>query len=84
MTFTPRYIVDKAPGVGGHPIPPDEPCLVVRGQDRLAVNVLVHYITEYVQLPEADPAVVADLGAHLQALAQWQKENVHKIKMADR
>ena len=34
-----RYAVQKAPGIGGAPIPDDEPCIVIRAQDRLALAV---------------------------------------------
>lgn len=34
--WTPRYLVTKAPGVDGPPIPENAPCLVIREQDRLA------------------------------------------------
>ncbi len=82
MDWNPRYIVSKAPSVGGRPIPADEPCLVIRGQDRLAGEVMSFYIAEYEQLEGADPAVVDDLIRHADRLAEWQRE--HGTKTADR
>lgn len=81
--FNPRYIVHKAVGVGGPPIPEGEPVLVIRAQDRLALPLLEHYIRLYETLAaDYDPQVVADLTDHLNALMQWQFH--HPTKWADR
>jgi hypothetical protein len=42
-----RYLVRKAPHVGGRPIPEDEPLLVVRAQDHLCLPTLDFYIDRY-------------------------------------
>jgi hypothetical protein len=80
-----RYIVQKAPGVGGDPIPDDEPCLVVRGQDVLAVDMLTTYIARYNSLGhDADPEVLEEMMRNREQLIQWQKDNPEKVKVADR
>lgn len=84
MEWKPRYIVSKAQGVGGNPIPADEPVLVIRAQDLLAVESMCNYIKAYDDLPNGDPEVMADLGRHLSALIAWQAANPEKIKVADR
>lgn len=82
--FKPRYIVTKAEGVPGPPIPADEPCLVIRGQDALADFILGTYINRYVYVRGeiGDEKVVEELRAHRRALRQWQA--VNKVKYADR
>lgn len=91
-----RYIVQKAEGVGGDPIPADEPCLVIRAQDHLAPFVMQFYIDEYEKragqatVPGAGPgagpdqAVIAELREHLERLLDWQEANADKVKWADR
>lgn len=82
MARVARYIVKKAPHVGGNPIPEDEPCLVVRAQDKLAVDVLRYYIDEYNEEIDADPKVIEELEEHLNHLILWQMS--HPTKIADR
>jgi hypothetical protein len=78
-----RYLVQKAEGVTGNPIPEDEPCIVIRGQDRLALTMLDSYITYYSKYcPAPDKAVVAELWDHRRTLVEWQTE--HRPKWADR
>lgn len=79
-----RYIVEKNDGVPGAPIPHDEPCLVIRGQDLLAPFMLQQYIDNYEQFYDADIEVVTDLREHLAILLQWQMDNAEKVKLADR
>jgi hypothetical protein len=79
-----RYIVEKNNHVPGAPIPEDEPCLVIRGQDLLAPFMLQQYIDNYSQFTEADDAVIADLREHLGILLEWQMDNGDKVKLADR
>lgn len=89
--FDPRYIVTKAPGVDGPPIPDDEPCLVIRAQDVLAVPMLNKYIGLYVDMLtmqgltdvqlSAHP-VLQDLLIHQTILREWQAKNF--VKVADR
>ena len=90
MTWTPRYLVQKAPGIGGPPIPEDEPCLVIRGQDILAPEILFDYIQKYEKeygkdrtAPRARPVSVECL-PHLAVLIEWQGDHPDKVKMADR
>lgn len=82
--WKPRYLVQKAPGVGGDPIPEDEPCLVIRAQDIMALATLRTYIEYYSIGRPWDYAVVVDLEAHLQALIDWQADHPDKVKWADR
>lgn len=79
-----RYIVEKNDGIPGAPIPEDEPCLVIRGQDLLAPFMLQQYIDNYNQFTEADNAVITDLREHLAILLEWQMNNADKVKLADR
>lgn len=82
--WTPRYIVSKGNGVGGPPIPPDEPVLVIRGQDVLALQMLDHYLALYARSEFVDPAVASDLSKHRDALVVWRRNNRDRIKAADR
>lgn len=77
-----RYVVRKADGVGGKPIPEDEPCLVIRGQDMLAVRMMRVYIDFYTLLEDYEDAVVDELNEHLDDLLSWQ--SAHGVKTADR
>ena len=82
MALQARYVVQKAPGIGGPPIPADEPCLVIRAQDILALSVMHHYLTKFVGLTGADSRVMAELMSHRDAITEWQAE--HGAKVADR
>lgn len=77
-----RYVVRKADGVGGNPIPEDEPCIVIRGQDVLALDAIDFYLREYQGLQQPSPEVVAELRSHRQAIVDWQQ--AHPPKVADR
>lgn len=77
-----RYVVQKASGVDGPPIPDDEPVLVIRAQDRLAARMMRLYIDLYTLLPDYGDDVVDELNEHLDALVEWQME--HPTKTADR
>lgn len=77
-----RYVVEKAPGVDGAPIPEDEPCLVIRAQDVLAVRMMRLYIDFYTLLDDHQEDVVEELNDHLDRLVYWQLE--HPTKTADR
>lgn len=79
----PRYIVQKAPGVEGDPIPEDEPCLVIRAQDILAVPMLQTYLA-FLTVGYYDAKVYEELEAHLDALMDWQSDNISKVKWVDR
>lgn len=86
MTWKPRYVVSKAEGIGGSPIGEDEPCLVIRGQDRLAPFMIQAYIDHYKAMrgQVADPQVEVDLAEHKRELMAWQARNYEKVKWADR
>lgn len=75
-----RYIVQKAPGVDGPPIPEDEPCLVIRAQDMFALDVMdfyLHHTANYLPLDVAD-----ELRDHRERLIEWRR--THKTKLPDR
>ncbi len=89
MTWTPRYLVSKAPGVGGDPIPESEPCIVVRAQDKLALLMIDQYLLLYETMFEhggtgADWRVIEELRDHRKEVERWQKDNHERVKMADR
>lgn len=79
-----RYFVEKADGISGPPIPPDEPCIVIRGQDLLAPTTLQRYIDTYSEFDDAQEEVIEELRDHLAILLEWQMDNADKIKLADR
>lgn len=79
-----RYVVTKAEGIGGDPIPPDEPCLVIRAQDVLAPGILDTYIARYNVLSAGDPGVVEELMVHRRKLTEWQMDHPGHVKVADR
>ena len=83
-----RYVVQKAPGIGGDPIPADEPCIVIRAQDKLALSVIDQYlalyraICAYSVIPGAGSLVIEELEQHRAAIEEWQRD--HPTKFADR
>jgi hypothetical protein len=82
--WKPRYVVIKRASIPGPPIPPDEPCIVVRGQDVLAVKIHDDYVALYQDLEGADPKVLEELEGHRAALVAWQEAHPDKVKVADR
>ena len=83
--MTARYVVRKADGIDGPPIPDDEPCVVIRGQDFLAIGMLATYIGMYKAGPgPKDSRVIEELEAHFERLLDWQDANPDKVKWADR
>lgn len=84
LNWSPRYIITKAPGIEGDPIPEDEPCLVVRGQDTLALTMLTTYRRLYEALPDHDLTVANELRRHWSVLLRWQANHPDRIKTADR
>jgi len=80
----PRFTVAKSPGIGGPPISADEHPFVIREQDYLAPRIIQDYLTMYRQLDSPDPAVIADVEAHLEHCLAWQDEHPSKVKIADR
>lgn len=77
-----RYVVRKADGVDGPPIPEDEPCLVIRAQDQLAARMMRLYIDMYTLLDDHGDDVVDEMNDHLDRLIEWQLTN--PVKTADR
>jgi arylsulfatase A-like enzyme len=77
-----RYVVQKAPGIDGPPIPDDEPVLVIRAQDVLAARMMRLYIDFYTLLDDHGDDVVDEMNEHLDALIEWQLD--HPVKTADR
>lgn len=83
--WTPRYIVTKAPGVGGSSIPKDEPVLVIRAQDMLSLKVMDFYMDTYIeQVPNPSGLVIKELRDHRKVLKAWRTQNFAKLKFADR
>lgn len=79
-----RYQVQKSPGVGGHPIPDDEPCLVIRAQDVFAPVMMRIYMALYIDVEEHDPEVMEELRDHLDKIQRWQGTHPLLVKLADR
>ena len=80
-----RYVVQKAPHVDGPPIPSDEPCIVIRGQDQMALPVMDFYLVHYetmLSIGLGDQRVLEELLQHREAIQEWQDANGSKI--ADR
>jgi hypothetical protein len=84
--WKPRYLVQKAPGIDGNPIPDFEPVVVVRGQDALALEVMDFYTQRYAETygDEADAEVLSDLAAHRDQLEWFRQTYPERIKRADR
>lgn len=85
--FRNRFVVSKADHVGGDPIPDDEPVLVIRAQDVLALEMLDDYTDAYRNLTgftdEHESPVLARLKEHREELVRWQGENRSRMKLAD-
>ena len=80
-----RYVVQKRDGISGNPIPEDEPCIVIRGQDFLAPRMIDFYIREYLDgSTDVDTNVVVELLEHRRRVESWQSINWDKVKWADR
>lgn len=61
-------------------IPVDEPCFLLRAQDKLAPKLLLEWATA-VRLSGGDPAMAAEAEEHAQEMIRWQ--NTHKVKTPD-
>jgi hypothetical protein len=85
-TPQPLYRVRKAPGVPGKPIPADEPILVVRGQDALAIPHTMAYGDRYLATygDKADPKVMESIQRLAFQMFLYQTEHPDRVKMADR
>ena len=78
-----RYVVVKNADAEGDPIPDDEPVLVIRAQDQLAVEAMDWYLGRY-EVQQGATAEVRDrLLAHRAELVRWRNENSDRIKVAD-
>lgn len=62
-------------------IPDDEPVLLIRGQDGLALAIIGEYIDRYSRAADGDPRVLEFLQEHTKRIAAWQAE--HGSKVAD-
>ena len=81
--YTSRYIVQKAPGVDGPPIPEDEPVLVIRAQDVLAPLMMKLYRQAYENMPDCNSEVIQRLCHHQLEITIWREANADKVKVAD-
>lgn len=61
-------------------IPEDEPVFLLRGQDKLAPELLLRWAAK-LRLAGGDPAMAKLVEDHAQKMIEWQK-NV-KVKIAD-
>ena len=71
-----RYIVTRA---DGRPIPEDEPCFIIRGQDAFALRAVQEYIN--LTLDVVSVAVTDELLAHRERIRKWQQD--HPVKIPD-
>lgn len=69
-----RYVVTRS---DGRPIPEDEPCFVVRGQDAFALRAIQDYIN--LTLDVVSPEVTGELLAHGERIRRWQQEHPPKL-----
>jgi hypothetical protein len=69
-----KYRVERA---DGKPIPPDEPCFVIRAQDRFAVQA----VDAYIKLVEGHVSdqMIADLQWHAADIIRWQLDHPPKV-----
>lgn len=84
MSWEPRYVVSKAPGIDGEPIDPGEPVLVIRAQDVLAPAMIDHYRRLYALQVGRQQEVDSEMWEHWHAIARWQSEHPDRVKVADR
>ena len=69
-----RYIVTRS---DGRPIPADEPCFVIRGQDAFALRAVQAYIDLTVDVVSVE--VTKELRAHRERIAHWQIDHPPKL-----
>lgn len=77
-----RYTARKREGIPGPQIPDDEPFLVIRAQDILAIPAINWYFCQYFAIEGHDEQVLDELYDHRKAILEWQKS--HPTKVADR
>jgi hypothetical protein len=70
-----KYIITRT---DGKHIPADEPCFVIRGQDKLAAAMVMHYLVDYELLADIPDDVKGETCEALQELgrrmAAWPKK----------
>jgi hypothetical protein len=71
-----KYTVTRTDGT---PIPPDEPCFVIRAQDLFAIKAVQAYIDLTRDLVRVE--MTRELIAHRERIAHWQLE--HRPKLPD-
>ena len=73
-----RYVVTRS---DGKPIPEDEPCFVIRGQDAFAIRAVQEYIN--LTLDVVGEEVTDELLAHCERIRKWQADPDHVVKIPD-
>ena len=71
-----RYVVTRS---DGRPIPEDEPCFVIRGQDAFALRAIQEYIN--LTLDVVSEEVTGELLAHRERIRKWRMD--HPVKIPD-
>ena len=71
-----RYIITRR---DGKPVPEDEPCFVVRGQDAFALKIIQAYIDMTASVVSSE--VTDELIKHEERIRWWQVE--HRPKLPD-
>lgn len=67
----------------GDTIPPDEPVILFRAQDRFFLTVLQYYAKLLTQNENVDPQIPAAIQQHYLAAREWQAANPDKVKEPD-
>ena len=57
-------------------IPENEPVFLIRGQDKLAVDMMIAYTNAYITAGGCDPGVLLSLGAHTARMSKWPKKKL--------
>lgn len=89
-----KYVVAKADLDAPNQIPIDEPCFIIRAQDKHAPAIVsayyLHVFREYLEkhawsreLEIQENAFLADIAEHLAKIHRWQAENPDKVKAPD-
>lgn len=60
-------------------IPDDEPVLLIRGQDVLAVPMIDEYLDRYAELAGTDASLIDVLEAHRERVEAWQRSHTPKV-----
>jgi hypothetical protein len=75
-TWIPKYLISRNDGVTTE-IPYDEPCFVIRGQDKFAIQAIDLYIT-LVNGTVSDE-MISELERHRDEVRRWQHNHATKI-----